>query len=131
MPNNEQNDLQHGEISTWIHDYKEGLGHFRELMPDVANKYLEFTGACFKAGEINAKTKQLIALGISLGLQDEYCMVYHTQEAIHCGANREEILEVVGVSAAFAGGGAMSQGVTLILECLEELQDQGHYEYKN
>lgn len=107
-----------------IREYKEGLGHFRDKMPDITEKYIEFTSACFAPGEIDQKTKQLIALGISLYSQDEYCIMYHTQEAMHTGASEQEILEVVGVCAAFGGGATMSQGVTLVQECIQELSQQ-------
>lgn len=108
-------------IQDYIMDYKEGLGQFEEKMPGIARAYLDFTGECFKEGAIDQKNKQLIALGISLCMQDEYCIMYHTQEAMHKGATDEEILEVVGVCAAFGGGAAMSQGVTLVQECLDQL----------
>jgi AhpD family alkylhydroperoxidase len=116
-----QEKTENSYVQMGIQEYKEGLGQFKEKMPDIAEKYHAFTGACFKKGAVDEKTKQLIALGISLGLQDEYCIIYHTQEALHKGASDKEILEVVAVSAAFSGGAAMSQGVTLVQECLNEL----------
>jgi AhpD family alkylhydroperoxidase len=109
------------DVELWIHEYKEGLGEFQKKMPDIAGKYMEFTASCFAPGSIDKKMKQLIALGISIYSQDEYCIMYHTQEAIHEGASEQEILEVVGVSAAFGGGATMSQGVTLVQECLSEI----------
>jgi len=115
-------DIMHtSDTEVWLHEYKEGLAEFKKKMPDVAEKYFEFTGACFAPGNIDQKTKHLIALGISIFSQDEYCIMYHTQEAIHKGAKEEEILEVIGVSAAFGGGATMSQGVTLVQECLNDL----------
>lgn len=42
------------------------------------------------------------------------------------GCSDKEILEACGVSAAFAGGAAMSQAVTLVQECLTELKNQKH-----
>lgn len=107
------------EIQGWLMEYKEGLGQFREKMPEIAQRYMDFTGACFEAGALDEKAKHLIALGISVYAQDEYCMIYHTHEALHKGANEQEILEVVGVCAAFGGGATMSQGVTLVQDCID------------
>jgi AhpD family alkylhydroperoxidase len=112
------------DVGSWIQEYKEGLGQFEEKMPEIAKRYMDFTGACFAPGALDQKAKQLIALGVSIYSQDEYCMVYHTQEALHHGATEQEILEVVGVCAAFGGGATMSQGVTLIQECLNEFNQQ-------
>jgi AhpD family alkylhydroperoxidase len=101
-----------------IRDYKAGLGRFREKLPDVADSYMEFTAACFRDGAVAAKNKQLIALGISVCAQDEYCIMYHTQQAMEMGATEQEILETIGVCAAFGGGAALSQGVTLVQQVI-------------
>lgn len=120
-----QEQYEESEVRLWLQEYKEGLGHFQEKMPNIATKYMEFTAACFESGALDQKAKQLIALGVSIYSQDEYCMVYHAQEALHHGASEQEILETVGVCAAFGGGATMSQGVTLIQECLDEFK-QNH-----
>ncbi|MGM0845825.1 MAG: carboxymuconolactone decarboxylase family protein [Bacillota bacterium] len=104
-----------------LHHYKQGLGTFTQKMPELAHHYNAFTEHCFKEGVLSQKEKQLIALGISLYSQDEYCIIYHTKGCIDQGCSEEEILEAVGVTAAFGGGAAMSQAVTLVQESIEEL----------
>ncbi|MBD1380797.1 carboxymuconolactone decarboxylase family protein [Metabacillus arenae] len=104
-----------------LHDYKEGLGIFTQKMPDLATRFNAFTEACFQEGTLSQKEKQLIALGISVYSQDEYCIIYHTKGCLDHGASEQEILEAVGVTAAFGGGAAMSQAVTLVQECVTEL----------
>jgi AhpD family alkylhydroperoxidase len=103
-----------------LHDYKLGLGHFTEKMPNIASKFNAFTEACFAEGKLSQKEKQLIALGISIYSQDEYCIIYHTKGCIDQGCSEEEILEAIGVTGAFGGGAAMSQAVTLVQDCIEE-----------
>lgn len=110
------------EIQLWLQEYKEGVHEYEQKMPDVVRAYHDFTGACFAEGALDKKAKHLVALGIGIFSQDEYCMIYHTQEALHAGASEQEILEVVAVCAAYGGGFAMSQGVTIIQECLEQLR---------
>ncbi|WP_044023102.1 carboxymuconolactone decarboxylase family protein [Bacillus sp. SG-1] len=104
-----------------LHHYKHGLGLFTQKMPELAHHYNAFTEQCFKEGVLSQKEKQLIALGISLYSQDEYCIIYHTKGCIDQGCSEEEILEAVGVTAAFGGGAAMSQAVTLVQESIVEL----------
>lgn len=104
-----------------LHEYKLGLGVFTQKMPKLASHYNAFTEACFEEGVLSKKDKQLIALGISLYSQDEYCIIYHVKGCLDEGATEEEILEAVGVTAAFGGGAAMSQAVTLVQEAMEEL----------
>lgn len=54
-------------------------------------------------------------------VQAEYSIIYHTKGCLDQGCSEEEILETVGVTAAFGGGASMSQGVTLVQECIKEL----------
>ncbi|WP_085522852.1 carboxymuconolactone decarboxylase family protein [Tuberibacillus sp. Marseille-P3662] len=109
-----------------LHDYKAGIGTFSEKNPKLANSYKDFTEACFEAGSLDQKQKQLIALGISICSQDEYCIVYHTKGCLDQGCTEEEILESIAVAAAFGGGAAMSQGVTLVQEAISEITPVKH-----
>lgn len=101
--------------------YKTGLGMFSEKMPELVRQFNSFTEECFKEGTLSQREKQLIALGIALHAQDEYCIIYHTKGCLDQGCQEQEILEAVGVAAAFGGGASMSQGVTLVQECIREL----------
>jgi AhpD family alkylhydroperoxidase len=114
------------ETEAALLDYKIGLGTFTQKMPEIAHHFNAFTEACFKEGKLSQKEKQLIALGVSVFSQDEYCIIYHTKGCLDQGATEEEILEAVGVTAAFGGGAAMSQVVTLVQECITDLNKPKH-----
>ncbi|MFP3919292.1 carboxymuconolactone decarboxylase family protein [Lysinibacillus telephonicus] len=101
--------------------YKKGLGLFNEKMPEFVSQFNAFTEECFKEGALTKKQKHLIALGISIHAQDEYCIIYHTKGCLDHGCSEQEILEAIGVTAAFGGGASVSQGVTLVLDCLNEM----------
>lgn len=105
-----------------LHHYKYGLGLFTEKMPKLAEQFNSFTEECFKEGTLSQKQKQLIAFGISLYSQDEYCIIYHIKGCLDQGASEQEIFEAVGVTAAFGGGATMSQAVTLVQKCMQELK---------
>lgn len=117
----EQNEELMTSTEAALHEYKMGLGMFTQKMPDIATHYNAFTEACFKEGKLSKKEKHLIALGIAINTQDEYCIIYHAKGCLDNGASEDEILEAVGVTAAFGGGAAMSQAVTLVQECIQEL----------
>lgn len=104
-----------------IDAYKIGVGHMKELMPEVVEAYHSFTGACFQPGALGEKDKQLIALGISLFANNEVCTLYHVREAVSHGASAAEIAEAAAVAAAVGSGHAMSQGVTLVQQAIEPL----------
>lgn len=98
--------------------YKEGMAQMGNELPRVTEAYHAFTGECFANGALNAKQKQLIALGIGLFANNEICTLYHVEEAISSGASDQEIMETAAVAAALGGGHAMSQGVTRLRQAL-------------
>ncbi|MBM7840530.1 AhpD family alkylhydroperoxidase [Alkalihalobacillus xiaoxiensis] len=112
-----------GHTSTEHHmmQYKKGVGSFEEKMPIFAEKYNEFTEQCFNEGALSKKHKHLIALGMSIHAQDEYCIIYHTKGCLDNGCSEEELLETVSVATAFGSGAALSQGATLVQEAFREL----------
>ncbi|WP_047150393.1 carboxymuconolactone decarboxylase family protein [Aneurinibacillus tyrosinisolvens] len=105
-----------------VQDYKDSIGEFQQIQPEFTRVYNDFTGVCFSDGVIKEKEKHLIALGISLASQDEYCILYHTMEALHKGAAQQEIYETLQVTAALRGGSAFSQ-VTLVRNALAEFKN--------
>ncbi|WP_443089785.1 carboxymuconolactone decarboxylase family protein [Virgibacillus sp. MG-45] len=109
-----------------ILDYKQGSNRLHKRMPEMVQGYFNFTEACFKEGTISKKQKQLIAVGISIYAQDEYCIMYHTKGAIENGATEDELMETIAISAALGGGAAFSQGVTLALDTYDHYNQTPH-----
>jgi AhpD family alkylhydroperoxidase len=52
------------------------------------------------------KTKELIAVGISVVMDCESCMQWHIEQAAEAGATSEEVLEAVEVGMEMGGGRA-------------------------
>lgn len=59
-----------------------------------------------ETGKLDAKTKELMALAISIAVRCEGCIAYHTHDAIQAGASRSELLETIGVAIMMGGGPA-------------------------
>lgn len=59
-----------------------------------------------EAGAVDAKTKELMALAISIAVHCEGCIAYHTHDAIQAGASRAELNETIGVAVMMGGGPA-------------------------
>lgn len=107
-----------GMMNDKIVMYKNEITHLNETLPEVTEAYHQFTGQCFQEGSLDAKTKQLIALGIGLFTNNEVCTLYHVQEARSKGASDAEIMETVAVAGAVGAGHAFSQGVTRVQKAL-------------
>jgi len=76
---------------------KEAIGELSEKMPAIMKTYHAFTDECFKSGELSEKEKHLIALGVSLATQDEYCVHYHVTGCVDHGISAGQIREVGAV----------------------------------
>jgi AhpD family alkylhydroperoxidase len=55
-------------------------------------------------GALDVKTKELIAIGISVAVRCDDCIAFHVKAAVERGATREEILETLGM-AIYMGAG--------------------------
>ncbi len=102
-----------------IQAYKNEVTQLGQTMPNVASAYHQFTGECMGEGALDAKTKQLIALGISLASNNEVCTYYHLGEARSKGASEQDIMETVAVAGAVGAGHAFSQGLTRVQHSLK------------
>ncbi len=88
----------------------------RELAPETYRAWLEFDKQAFKAGAVDGKTKELIALGIAHVTQCPWCIDAHVKRAEKAGATSEELAEVIFVAMAMSAGAAWSHG-GLMLQC--------------
>ena len=86
--------------------------HARALAPVEFDAYLKFDQAVFReGGTIDLKTRQLIAVAVSMSTKCPYCIDTHTREAVRAGATREELVEASWVASAVEAGGAASHAL--------------------
>ncbi len=80
------------------------LKTLRAGAPDVMKAFSAIAQAALKPGALDVKTKELIALGISVAVRCDDCIAFHAKAAVQHGASREEILETLGM-AIYLGAG--------------------------
>ena len=56
------------------------------------------------AGELDAKTKELIALAIGVAARCDGCIGFHTQALIKLGVTKLQLAEMLGVAVMMGGG---------------------------
>jgi AhpD family alkylhydroperoxidase len=100
-------------------DVQRQFRRMRELAPEAYRAFLDFDGKAFAPGALDAKTKELIAVGIAQITQCPWCIDAHTARAVKAGASDKEIGEVIFVSMAMNAGAAWAHG-GLALQCVEE-----------
>lgn len=72
--------------------------------PEVMKAISSVAQAALAPNALDTKTKELIALAISVAIRCDDCIAFHVQAAIERGASREEILETLGM-AIYMGAG--------------------------
>lgn len=72
--------------------------------PGPMRAFRQLAEEAMKPGALEAKTKELMALAISIAVRCEGCIVYHAQAAHKLGASREEVVETIGVAIEMGGG---------------------------
>jgi AhpD family alkylhydroperoxidase len=83
------------------------IGELGKLSPDTLGGYQALSGAGKKTGHLDAKTRELIALAVSVTTHCDGCITVHTDAAVKNGATREEVAEALGVAVALNAGAAM------------------------
>ena len=74
--------------------------------PEIIDAWRNFSRTVFKAGALDEKTKQLIAIAVAHVTQCPYCIHSHTEQAMKKGATKEEIIEAVWIAAEMRAGAA-------------------------
>jgi AhpD family alkylhydroperoxidase len=110
------------------HSYADQMKHIRSYtgklsnaLPDAMKSFYALSKASSAAGTLDTKTKELIALAISVAIHCDDCIGFHTSSALKAGATQDEILEMLGV-AVFMGGGPALMYATHVMEAMDELQ---------
>jgi AhpD family alkylhydroperoxidase len=84
--------------------------------------FLELEEKAFSNGALNKKTKELMALSISIVTKCEPCMEWHLGQALQAGATDQEIYETIDVAIEMGGGpaGAYARFVLNALEYFKQ-----------
>ncbi|QIO36897.2 carboxymuconolactone decarboxylase family protein [Bradyrhizobium sp. 1(2017)] len=98
-----------------------GVGEMGKLSPDTVKGYVTLSGAGTKTGHLDAKTRELIALAVSITLRCDGCITVHSAQAKKLGATTEEIAEALGVAVAINAGAALVYS-TRALDALSALE---------
>jgi len=75
--------------------------------PAVMETFEKLHMAGVATRELDRKTKELIALAISVVVRCDDCIPWHIRDSLEAGASREEIADALGVAILMGGGPAM------------------------
>lgn len=76
----------------------------RKLIPEVYSAFAELSSASMGAGELDERTKELIALALAVYSQCDGCIAAHARNAVRHGVTRQAVAEALGVAIMMGGG---------------------------
>ena len=80
------------------------LRNLRASAPEMMKAFGAIAQAALAPKALDAKTKELLALGISVAVRCDDCIAFHVKAAVDRGATREEVLETLSM-AIYMGAG--------------------------
>jgi AhpD family alkylhydroperoxidase len=83
------------------------IGEIGKANPEITRGYQGLSSAGAKAGLLDPKTRELVALAVAVTRQCDGCIATHVDAAILHGASREEVVEALGVAIAVNAGAAL------------------------
>lgn len=92
-------------------------------LPGAMNRFGQLHTETMKAGVLDAKQKELIALGIAIAVRCDGCIASHVFQSLSMGATAPEIAETVGVAIVMGGGPSVVYGMQA-LEAVEQFQQE-------
>ena len=76
----------------------------RKGVPEVMQGFNAMAQAAGKAGALDEKTKELIAMALSVAARCDPCIGYHAKALVRLGATRAELDEMLGMCVYMGGG---------------------------
>ena len=104
-----------------VENYKEliasvsaNTAKLRKGIPDVMQGFNAMAGAAGKDGGLDAKTKELIAMALSVAARCDPCVGYHAKALVKLGATRAELDEMLGMCVYMGGGPSLMYAAAAI-----------------
>ena len=91
----------------------------RKDIPDVMQGFGAMAQAATKDGVLDEKTKELIAMALSVGARCDPCIGFHAKALVKYGASRAEVQEMLGM-CVYMGGGPSLMYAASALKAYEE-----------
>jgi len=109
-----------GELMASKYSLEEGMAVMKEQIPDIMNSFGALLETVTVDGLLTAKAKRLTMVSVAVAQRCEPCIRAHVKAAVELGASRGEILETTGVAILMAGGPAVANVSTVVLEALDQ-----------
>jgi AhpD family alkylhydroperoxidase len=83
------------------------LAKLRADVPETMRGFSALASAASKDGALDKKTKELIAMALSVAARCDPCLGFHAEALVKLGCTRAELEEMLGMSVYMGGGPAL------------------------
>lgn len=97
------------------------FGNISTFQKKMGDKFFDYYNSVFEEGALTSREKSLIALAVAHAIQCPYCIDAYTSSCLSKGADEEQMMEAVHVSAAIRGGASLVHGVQMMDQVNEKL----------
>mgnify|MGYP000146057564 CR=1 FL=1 len=102
-----------------------GLLPLRSSTPEVMKAFTELGRAATAPGALDAKTKELIAMALSVAARCDPCIGFHTRSLVRLGATRQELDETLAVATYMGGGPSLMYAASAVAAFDEFAREAG------
>ena len=102
-------------------DISSSLAKLRTEAPEMMKAFSDLASAATKDGQLDKKTKELIALALGVAARCDGCLGFHTQALAKLGASKQEVVETLGM-AVYMGGGPSLMYAADAMSAFEQAQ---------
>jgi AhpD family alkylhydroperoxidase len=97
------------------------LREVRTGTPDVMKGFSALARAALEPKALDTKTKELVALAISVATRCDACVGFHAEAAVKQGATRDEVMETMGM-AIYMGAGPSVMYAAQAIEAYDQFK---------
>lgn len=90
------------------------IDDLKKELPIPMEVFENFWAAAEKESVLDAKTKLLINIALSIAAQCEWCLTFYVRAALNKGATRQEILDAASMAILMHGGSALMEMIPLV-----------------
>ena len=92
----------------------------RNASPGVMKAFSDMARSAHGGDALDGKTKELVALAISVAIRCSPCIAYHAEGAVRRGASKAEVGEVLAM-AVYMGAGPSVMYAAQALEAVDQM----------
>lgn len=103
---------------------EKNFNYLKENHPEIFEAYENYGSLVHeKGGPLDQKSRWLIKIALSTSSQYQYALRTHILKALDAGCTKEEIEHVLLLSAPTCGFPTMMQGILVLRDVVEKVED--------